>query len=152
MLPYSLHPWACKWVALCIYICFLCLGGGLFSFCVFFPILKCVFLFYFILFCYYPFEACLISNGRQKGGEFRWKKRWGGIEKSSGRVNSNQDSYEIYLQSKKKISKISQLWAPVKGKNKLNTFLFEEGRTRHSHNLNKAKPHCNSVNSSIFNT
>lgn len=72
----------CEWVGLCISICFLCLFPGLFSFCLFSPILMCC----------YPLEAWLFSSERKRGVGSRWEQRCeelGGMGR--GVENLNQD-------------------------------------------------------------
>lgn len=62
--------------SLSIYVCFLCFFLGSFLLFVYFvPFLLLVFvLSYFIIFYYYPLEACLFSNKRQKRG-YIWMRR-----------------------------------------------------------------------------
>jgi hypothetical protein len=63
---------------------------GLFSSVCFFDVLVFVLL-YFVLFYYYPIQAHLFSNERQKGSGSGWERRWGGPARSKGRETCNQD-------------------------------------------------------------
>lgn len=60
-------------MVLCIYICFLKFFLWCVSFC-------------FILFYYYPFEAYLFPNERQRGDGSRWEWRGTESSKESNRV------------------------------------------------------------------
>ena len=56
---------------------------------------------YYIVFYYYPLEACLLSNEREKGSRSRWEGRWGGTGRSRGRGNCSLnvlDEKRIYFQ------------------------------------------------------
>lgn len=65
--------------------------------------------FYFILLYfiyYYPLEACLFSNGRQKGSRSKWKGNWEGNAKSIEREKHNQNilhEKKICFQYKEKL-------------------------------------------------
>lgn len=59
----------------------------------FLRVLSNSYLFYFILFHYYPLEVCLFPNKRQKWSGSRWQERWGNTRRSRGMGNYNQDIF-----------------------------------------------------------
>lgn len=79
--------WVCEWVDLCLKlfffsVCVCFCTVPLFSFCLFV-------LFYFITFYYYVLEACLFSNGRQKGNRSEMGRNVGRDWRSEGKGNCN---------------------------------------------------------------
>jgi hypothetical protein len=91
--------WVCQEVSLFVCSWFLCLFLSSCAFCLFVLLDSDLFLFYLIIFYYYPLEACLFSKERQKGSGPQWEGRRGEGKTERNREGGDHNQNTVYENS-----------------------------------------------------